>query len=123
MRPEVRHETPLAALETLDRELEAICDDVPRPGSNLGSRLETVLQLLPVVTEAAHAPQFASDRDATVATLQRMYERHEALAAALRLEMEKVRAELAQVNQTSRAARSYGTPAAQSGGGTLDRVG
>lgn len=123
MRPEVRHETPLAALETLDRELESICDDVSRPGSMLGTRLETVLQLLPVLTEAAHEPQFAADVDATVATLRRMYDRHEALAAALRVEMAKVKAELAQVNQTVRATRSYGGAVTSAGGGSLDRVG
>lgn len=119
----MRHETPLAALETLDRELEAMCEDVPRPGSMLGARLDTVLKLLPVVTQAAHEPQYAADHDATVATLQRMYERHEALAVALRIEMERVRTELAQVNATARAARSYGGAPLSSGNLTLDRVG
>jgi hypothetical protein len=115
--------TPLAALETLDRELASMCADVSVPGSMLGERLDAVLKFLPVITEAASAPQYAADHDATVATLERMHRRHEELASALRGELARVREELSQVNTGSLAARSYGAAAPQGGSVAFDRLG
>lgn len=125
MRPDVGPlpETPLAALESLDRELASMCADVAHPGSMLGERLDALLKLLPVVTEAANQPEYAADHDATVATLQRMHRRHEELAAALRGELARVREELSHVNTSSRATRSYGAAPQRSGSTAFDRIG
>jgi len=117
----VRHPTPLAALQTLDRELAAICEDVTRPGSMLGNRIDTILELLPVIVAAVNEPAYVHERGAAIRAIESLHERHETLNAALHAELGRVRGEISQLATGTRAVRSYG--GAATAPSRLDHVG
>lgn len=107
----MRHPTPLAALETLERELTAVAGDVTHGAATLGRRLETIIQLLPVIGAAAQMPQHAGDLPAVRRTLEAMREQHDALAATLRGEIARLGAELGQLRTGQEASERYAVPA------------
>ncbi len=119
----MRHTTPLAAFETLEREVAALAEDATRPGGMLAERLETILTLVPVLGAAALEPAYAADRAATIAALERMQAGQEALTGVLRMEMGRIREELGQISAGTAANRSYGAAPAGRPALQLDTVG
>ena len=115
----MRHETPCAALATLERELDALEADVAQPGAGIEPRLDTVLTLIPVLGAAAQDPAYAHERQEALAAFQRLRDRQQALTARLEREMAAVREELTRLRTGAEATRGYGAQAAQ----RLDRVG
>lgn len=117
----MRHQTPLDALHTLDRELAAVHGDITRPGSMLSNRIDAILELLPVIVAAMQEPAYAAQRGAAVRALEGLHARHERLTAALTAELGRVQEEIAQLATGARAARSYGSVAAAPA--RLDHIG
>lgn len=118
----MRHATPRAALETLERELIAIGDDVSTPGAMLEQRLDTVLHLLPVIGEAARDPQFRGERGAVATLLVEMLNKAEQLQERLRRRMGDLSKELGQLRNQRQAAVGYAVPA-RARSAQLDMVG
>lgn len=116
----MKHASPHAALETVERELHALLAEVGQPGAGLEPRLEALLSLIPVLGAAAQHPAYARERDATVAALHRLRARQGELSERLREELAILRDALTRATAGAEAARGYrpGAPAPQ-----LDRVG
>lgn len=117
------HATPRAALETLDRELTAMVEDGSRAGSMLAKRLETVLELLPVIGDAARNPEFAPERPAVVELLTGMQETCGRLQQVLQSRMAEISGELTRLNVARDATAGYAAPAAAPRRLQLDLVG
>lgn len=117
----MRHQTPLDALQTLDRELASVCEDVTRPGSMLGNRIDSILELLPLVVAAMQEPAYAAQRSEGVRALESLHARHGQLTAALTEELSRVQEEISQLATGARATRSYGS--ATSAPSRLDHIG
>jgi hypothetical protein len=110
-------------VETLDRELHAICEEAARTGGPVGHRLDAILELLPVIGATARHPTHAADRAAVEAMLTGMRERCDALDRELRTRLAAVGAELAQLRAGRTAAAGYAFPAVQDRTPQLDLVG
>lgn len=102
-------QTPLSALQTLDRELASVCDDVMRPGSMLGNRIDAIRELLPVIVASVMEPAQAHEREAAFRTLEALHARHERLNVALSTELTRLQDELNQLATSTRAVQAYGT--------------
>lgn len=117
------HPTPHAALVTLERELAALVEDGTRAGSMLAKRLETVLELLPVVGDAARHPEYADERPAVVAALEGMQGACARLQEVLHGRMQEITGELTHLNQAREATAGYAVPSAAPRTPQFDRVG
>jgi hypothetical protein len=115
--------TPQVALATLEREVDALAADSGRADAMLVRRLDAVLELLPLVGEAARRPPFVDDRAAVVEALGSMQEAVRRLEEALQTEMRRVGAELAQVNAAREATAGYDQARAGGPRQHFDRVG
>ncbi|MBX3174830.1 MAG: hypothetical protein KF709_10495 [Gemmatimonadaceae bacterium] len=106
----MRHATPRAALETLEREMIAIGDDVSTPGAMLEQRLGSVLELLPVIGIAARDPQYHAERGAVITLLLEMSAKAEGLQERMRQRMGELSREMGQLRNQREAAFGYARP-------------
>lgn len=119
----MRHATPLAALTTLARELESVNADVTREGAMLGKRIETIIDLLPVVGGAAGSTSSAEERAEIEETLREMHRIQEEISSAMRAELARIGGELAQLRAGQDAADGYTTAPATERSPQLNIVG
>jgi hypothetical protein len=104
-------QTPRSALQTLDRELASVCDDVTRPGSMLGNRIDAIRELLPMIVASVKESADPTERAAAFHTLEALHARQARLSTALSTEITRLQDEMSQLATGARAVRSYGTGA------------